>query len=149
MKLMGEPEIPMYVLTNESLYYGAATLFYPDVQEMLAEKFGRNYYVLPSSINEVMIVPDNGIMDYKELRAMVNEVNRDQVDEVEVLTGEVYYYDLKAKELSIAGSSCSRDGYVSPNEKESLVNAANSHVNIELNYVKRYNINRTIKDWRK
>ena len=97
-----EKELQMYVLTNDRSLNGAAVLFYPGVQEMVAEKMQGDYFVLPSSIHEVLIVPDDGEMDFEELRAMVNEVNETQVQPGEVLTGEVYSYDRQNKKLRIA-----------------------------------------------
>ena len=48
----------MYVLTNASGSLGAAALFYPDVKEKAAELLGSDYYILPSSVHEVILVPD-------------------------------------------------------------------------------------------
>lgn len=103
------PDIPLYVLTNESLYHGAAALFYPGVKEMLAEEVGSNYFVLPSSVHEVMIVPDNGMLNHQALREMVNDINQEVVRDLDILTGEVYYYDRKEKKLSIAGAKKERE----------------------------------------
>lgn len=94
--------LPMYVLTNDRTLNGAAALFYPGVQEMVAEKMQGDYFVLPSSVHEVLIVPDDGNMDFKELREMVKEVNGTQVQPDEVLTGEVYSYDRQNKKLMVA-----------------------------------------------
>ena len=56
-----------------------------------------------------MIVPDNGMLDHQALRAMVNDINEKELSAWEVLTGEVYYYDRKTKELSIAGVKKERE----------------------------------------
>lgn len=100
---MEEPGIPMYVLSNESLTNGAAALFYPKMREKIAEELRRDYFVLPSSVHETLIIPDNGNMDYQELKAMVNEVNCTEVADTDVLTGEVYFYDCESREFMIAG----------------------------------------------
>lgn len=92
-------EVPMYVLTNELNTYGAATLFYPGMKEWVAEQIGGNYFVLPSSVHEVLILPDNGSMDFMELKNMVSEINKTQVSPEEVLTNEVYFYDGESKQL--------------------------------------------------
>lgn len=99
----------MYVLTNDRKINGAAVLFYPDVQEKLAGQMGGDYFVLPSSIHEVLIVPDQGEMDYRELKAMVNEVNETQVAPDEVLTGEVYAYDKESRQLLYASEKAERN----------------------------------------
>lgn len=100
---------PMYVLTNESKLNGAAVLFYPEVQEKIAEQLGGDYFVLPSSVHEVLIVPDQGILEYQELKDMVNDVNNTHVPPDEVLTGEVYSYDKESRQLMFASEKKERN----------------------------------------
>ena len=45
------------------------------VPQKVGELLGADYYVLPSSIHEVLVLPDNGEMDVKELESMVRDVN--------------------------------------------------------------------------
>ena len=59
-----------------------------------AERVGGDFFILPSSIHEILIVPDNGKM---ELEAMVKEVNATQVAPADKLTDSVYHYDSKEK----------------------------------------------------
>lgn len=47
----------MYVLTNRMRSYGAACIAYPYIPGMIGETLGSDYYILPSSVHEVMIVP--------------------------------------------------------------------------------------------
>lgn len=89
----------MHVLTNKYRQYGAAVLFYPQMREKLAEQIGSDYFVLPSSIHEVMIVPEQEGMDYQVLKDMVRQVNSTDVSPDEILTDEVYHYDRKNKKL--------------------------------------------------
>ena len=56
---------------------------------------GGDYYVLPSSIHETLIVPDTGLHDVNELEAMVKEVNETQVAPDEILSDKVQHYDNK------------------------------------------------------
>ena len=99
---MLDAKLPMYVLTNDRTSEGAAALFYPEMKEQIAEKVGGDYFVLPSSVHEVLIVPDDGIIDFQELKNMVNEVNQTEVSPMDVLTGEVYFYDKEAHQLTVA-----------------------------------------------
>lgn len=94
-----EGSVPMYVLTNEINVKGAAALFYPGMKEWIGEQVAGDYFVLPSSLHEVIIVPDNGEMDFHELREMVREINITQLSPDEVLTNEVYYYDRESGQL--------------------------------------------------
>lgn len=99
---MGEDAPLLYVLTNDCKINGAAVLFYPGMKEQIAEQLGGDYFVLPSSIHEVLVLADQGNMDYRELKDMVNEVNETEVAPDEVLTGEVYFYDRESKQLLFA-----------------------------------------------
>jgi len=103
MEEMPEERIPIFVLSNDIKMNGAAAFFYPDMREQIARQMNGNYFVLPSSIHEMIIVPDNGDADYQELKNIVNEINQTQVAPHEVLTGEVYSYDRESKQLMLAG----------------------------------------------
>lgn len=91
--------MPMYVLTNASKVNGSGILARDGVLDKIGELLGKNFYVLPSSIHEVLIVPDNGDMQAKELESMVKEVNATQVAPADLLSDKVQYYDRAAKTL--------------------------------------------------
>ncbi len=88
---LGE-DIPMYVMTNPMKMNGAATMAYPNVIRNFANAVGQNVYIIPSSIHEVILVPERGT-EGGCLNDMVREVNETQVDPKEVLADHVYYYD--------------------------------------------------------
>lgn len=90
---------PMYVLTNQNKVNGAGVLARDGVLEKIGELVGSNFYVLPSSVHEVLIVPDNGNMQAKELEDMVKEINAAQLAPEERLSDKVQYYDREAKTL--------------------------------------------------
>ena len=86
-------------VTNTENAFGASALFYPEVMEELARRHKGNYFILPSSIHEMITVPDDGEITYKELKEMVTEINHAQVAPGERLTDEVYYYDTTKREF--------------------------------------------------
>lgn len=94
--------LPLLVLSNDRKAYGAACMLYPGVLEEIAEKKGCSLYILPSSIHEAILLPDDGKIVPDGLKAMVAEVNRTQVAEEDVLTDSVYYYDMQKKEVEVA-----------------------------------------------
>ncbi len=98
----GWADVPMKVLSNDRGLYGAACMLYPGVLEGLAAEEGRSLYILPSSIHEAILLPDDGGLAPDELRAMVWEVNRTQVAAEEVLTDSLYYYDMEKKGIMVA-----------------------------------------------
>lgn len=94
--------VPFNVLTNETRCFGAAALFYPNQMEKIAAYLGGNYFILPSSIHEVLVMPDYGNLNYMELEQMVKEVNETVVDINDQLSNDVYYYDSKERLFSLA-----------------------------------------------
>lgn len=92
----------MYVLSNSSGMLGASALFYPDVMQRSAEIIGAGYYVLPSSIHELILVPDSGDIDEDALYSMVREANRTVVEPQDVLSDDVFHYCFESGRLSLA-----------------------------------------------
>lgn len=89
---MSMEECPLWMATNISSDHGAGVLAYPDFFERAQEKVGTNFYVLPSSIHELLLVPDDGNLLTEDLKAMVEHVNRTAVDEKDWLSDNVYHY---------------------------------------------------------
>ncbi len=83
---------PMYVLTNQKKLFGAACMTYQGVLKEFAGKVNDNFFVLPSSVHEVILIPDGNFESPKRLEDMVKEVNESQVTREEVLTDSVYFY---------------------------------------------------------
>lgn len=86
---------PMTVVTNDRTVNGAAVMFYPEQMEKLGEQIGGDFFILPSSVHEMLVIPDNGSFQQEELKAMVTEVNATQVSPADRLTDEVYHFDTK------------------------------------------------------
>jgi hypothetical protein len=89
----------MYVLSNEYREYGAAAIADPDIQKMCAQKLGENYYVLPSSIHEVILLPESMATTREELDALVQEANACCVSQEEFLSDHAYYYSAEKERL--------------------------------------------------
>ena len=88
-------ENPMFCLTNTQKMNGASLLLQEDIRKQIGECLGSDYFVLPSSIHEVLILPDNGMLEVPELNAMVKEVNETQVERQEQLSDKVQFCDKK------------------------------------------------------
>lgn len=89
----------MYVLSNESRSFGAVCMIYTGILEMIAAELKENYYVIPSSVHEVIIIPESKAPQKYEIEGMISEINETQVEEEEVLSNRVYYYSMKEKRL--------------------------------------------------
>lgn len=94
-----EKEDVMYVLSNKIRNYGAAAILYQNRLKNIGDYLKENYYVLPSSIHEVIIVPESEAPSQNDLSAMVKEINESQVEEEEVLSDWAYYYDRETDNL--------------------------------------------------
>ena len=98
----GEPEnlSSLYLLTNVKKCLGAVCIRYPGMAENIGEKLKNDYYVLPSSIHECLILPAEGYSSSR-LRNMVREINETRLPPQEVLSDQIYYYDRNLRELQI------------------------------------------------
>lgn len=86
-----EIKIPIYVLTNAIGIKGAGAILNRPVLTSLAKNHQVDQLiVLPSSIHEMLLIPDDGSMDLDEMSAMVKEVNHTQVEPEERLTDRAY-----------------------------------------------------------
>lgn len=88
----------IYVLTNYLRQFGAAAMLYPNVLQRFSMAVGGDFYIIPSSIHEVLLLPAK---DYSQelLKQMVVQVNKTQVAPEEVLSDSVYRYSKKLKKI--------------------------------------------------
>ena len=93
--LFGEDEVTTYILTNQKEVDGAIYLMSPEVVGAIAEALEDDLYILPCSVNEVLLVRAS------ELKEMVRDVNETVVSEKDILSYSVYYYD-KENGITIA-----------------------------------------------
>lgn len=101
LPLEKEPERKMYILTNKQHFYGASAILYPGILEKYAGKLKHDFYILPSSVHEVILLTDTGVEDREHLYSMVREVNEQNVPEEELLSDNVYYFSQKSGEITI------------------------------------------------
>lgn len=96
-----EGEDALYILTNHYRSFGAAAVLYSGCLKKIGEFLGEDYYVLPSSVHEVLIIRKSASPGKAALAAMVTEINETQVEKEEVLSGRAYYYDSVHHKLSL------------------------------------------------
>ena len=87
----------MYVASSADSISGAGVIAYEDFMSQAAERVGGDFFILPSSRHEVLLVPDDGRKSLRDLEDMVKEVNATQVLPEDKLTDSVYHYDSKNK----------------------------------------------------
>lgn len=86
-----EDDEELFVISNCYYAGGAAVAFYPGFLECIGMALDKNLFILPSSVNELILVTDNG-QNPEQLLQIVKEVNRTQVEPGDILTDAVYYY---------------------------------------------------------
>lgn len=89
----------MYIVTNSMRSFGAAVMTYDGVLKQIRAMLGENFYVLPSSVHEIILVPESYGMERSHLQEMVKEINRTEVENEEILSDNVYYYSGKEERL--------------------------------------------------
>ena len=93
--------VPMYVLSSRKRLQGAACMLYPDLLRKIADRMDSSYYIIPSSIHELLLIPAAGFADRDELKAMICEINDTHVAPEERLSYSLYGYDRKENKVEI------------------------------------------------
>ena len=85
---------PMYVLTNEHLLHGAACICYEGILDKIREMVGCGYYILPSSVHEVLILPGEfNLRTGFEYKKIVEQINATGYVGDDYLSDTPMYYD--------------------------------------------------------
>lgn len=84
--------VMMYVLSNSEKLYGASAILYPDVLSYFAGKLNCDFYILPSSIHEVLLLPIQPDTTPYELNCIIRDVNQSHVLKEEILSDHVYIF---------------------------------------------------------
>ena len=91
----GEPSL--FVASLEENVHGAGVMAYPEFFNEASDIVGGSFFILPSSIHEVLLLPDTGDATVEWLTDMVKTVNTDVLDPEDKLSDTVYHYDAEAK----------------------------------------------------
>ena len=90
------------IVTNKDQTYGAGAILYPGVLEKISHKYGKNLYVLPASVHEVLVLPEQGEENEAEmLESIVHQVNVGVLSREEFLSDKIYYYEKTAGILAV------------------------------------------------
>ena len=85
----------LYCLTSEDYRYGASMILQEDVMGKVSKLMGGDFYILPSSIHETLIVPTTTQMTLEDMSIMVQYVNKEAVEPEDKLSDKVQFYDSK------------------------------------------------------
>ena len=101
---------PLSVLTNGSGIDGAAVIACPEVLKAVQKELGEDFYILPSSIHEALILPKSFTDDVEDLKLMVSSINEQDVSLEDRLSDTVYEFD--GRSLKIAGSELTQENSI-------------------------------------
>lgn len=97
------PKATVWVITNDNMINGAVSMLYEENLHELAEKMGDNFIILPSSIHEVIAIPDEMVEGrLEQMLEMVYTINMYAVCPEERLSYSVYHYDKDIRKVTLA-----------------------------------------------
>ena len=102
----------LYVLTNPLSWCSAAVILYPGVLDSYAEQHSCDWFVIPSSIHEFLLLPKrkktdsqaslaNEQQEAEKLSSIIQSVNKEELDVVDRLSDHLYIYSRAEKALKI------------------------------------------------
>ena len=95
----------MYIASVPSKKFGACVLAYPGFFEQAAATVGGSYYVIPSSVHELILVKDSGNLsddDINKFKSDIKLVNKTILARDEILSDNLYHYDAEFHKFEIA-----------------------------------------------
>jgi len=92
---------PLYVLTNKKGIDGAVSMIYPGLLKDFADRIGSGFYIIPSSVHEVLLLPSENTEDRENLKDMVKEINDTQMEAEEILSYSMYWFDKSKGKICI------------------------------------------------
>lgn len=85
----------MYVATNVTKSNGAAVFLYNSMLSGFADSISRDFYIIPSSVHELIFLPDDLKLDPEDIKSMILNVNSTCAAPEEVLSNNLYHYQRK------------------------------------------------------
>lgn len=88
---MDVPETPgTYVLTSKTAPFGAAMVLVPEAVDTLEQIFHGEFYAIPSSIHEFILMDKSMVDDVEVMNQMIQEINEAVVMPEDVLSDHLY-----------------------------------------------------------
>lgn len=89
------------VLTNSKFIDGATMILYEDLLRDFSDSINDSFYIIPSSIHEVMLVPRTSVPNSDYIEDMISFVNKNELIPEEYLSDSLYYYDRDLAQVRI------------------------------------------------
>lgn len=84
--------LPLYVLTNRYKLHGNGCILYKNLLKEIAEEWGCDICIIPSSVHETILMPMDKVESYGEMAQIICEVNRTAVMPDEIFSDHMYKY---------------------------------------------------------
>lgn len=95
------PENNMHVLSNKIYSNGAVYMTDKECLDEFARSIDSNFYIIPSSVHEVILLPEDEAIEREALNEIISDVNRYELSELDYLSDHVYYYDMVKKTVTM------------------------------------------------
>lgn len=91
----------LFVLSNSDRRYGASVVGWKDVLARTAGILGRSFALLPTSVHELMVVPDLDVFTHWDLESIIRDSRQglSQAQEKDIFTDKIIWYDRGSHQL--------------------------------------------------
>lgn len=94
--------IEMYVVSNSKRLNGAVAIMYKELFDKFCIQHSLNsVYIIPSSTNELILLPIDDDINPAAIQQMIREVNRENVSKEEFLSNNLYRYNKGTNKIEI------------------------------------------------
>ena len=83
----------LFLLSNEKMTHGAVLITCKNLMDAIGDFFGENYYILPCSVHEVLLMPESKVSSKVFLDMIIQEVNQTEVEPEDYLSDHAYFFD--------------------------------------------------------
>lgn len=94
-----------YMVTNQRREFSAGVIASPKLMKQFMEQLGGDGYLIPSSVEELLVIPVEEGIDPDGLRNMIREVNQACVSSNDFLSNQLYYCHRASGEVEICMES--------------------------------------------
>ena len=89
------------MMTNKESNCGASVILKTNELDKLADYYGCDLYLIPSSIHEFIMIPVAAVDNINHIKQSIFEVNKEAVKPHEFLSNNLYIYHKQTKRISI------------------------------------------------
>lgn len=109
----------VYIVSNWGRLYGSAVIADKQFLDLLGQKLGGCFYILPASQHDLMVVPEGMRLSPAQLKELMREMQK-TVRDKDFLSDHVYRYDRKSKAVELFDGKCHAEtvrSYTDGNER--------------------------------